>query len=42
MIREIIPSRVGIADGEYIFKDSDILYIIGENESIMKFQNSMP
>lgn len=38
MIREIIPSRVVIPDGEFVFKDSDILYIIGENESILNFQ----
>lgn len=38
MIREIVPSRVVIPDGEFVFKDSDILYIIGENESILNFQ----
>jgi trk system potassium uptake protein TrkA len=41
MIREIVPSRVVIPDGNFIFKDSDILYIIGENESIINFQNSI-
>jgi trk system potassium uptake protein TrkA len=41
MIREIIPSRVVIPDGNFIFKDSDILYIIGENNSIMNFQNTI-
>jgi trk system potassium uptake protein TrkA len=41
MIREIVPSRVVIPDGNFIFKDSDILYIIGENESIINFQNNI-
>ena len=41
MIREIIPSRVVIPDGNFVFKDSDILYIIGENESIINFQNTI-
>ncbi len=41
MIREIVPSRVVIPDGNFIFKDSDILYIIGENESIINFQNTI-
>lgn len=41
MIREIIPSRVVIPDGNFVFKDSDILYIIGENESIIDFQNTI-
>ncbi len=41
MIREIIPSRVVIPDGEFVFKDSDILYIIGENESIINFQKAI-
>ena len=41
MIREIVPSRVVIPDGNFVFKDSDILYIIGENESITNFQNTI-
>ena len=41
MIRELIPERVVIPDGEFIFKDSDILYIIGETESIYKLQNDI-
>jgi trk system potassium uptake protein TrkA len=41
MIREIVPSRVVIPDGEFVFKDSDILYIIGENESIHKLEESV-
>ena len=38
MVREIIPERVVIPDGEFVFKDSDILYIIGDNESIIALQ----
>jgi len=34
MIREIIPDRVVIPDGEFTLKDSDILYIIGSDENI--------
>ena len=41
MIREIVPSRMVIPDGNFVFKDSDILYIIGENESIINFQNTI-
>ncbi|MCF8243076.1 MAG: TrkA family potassium uptake protein [Melioribacteraceae bacterium] len=36
MIREIIPERVIIPDGEFVLKDSDILYIIGSDENINK------
>ncbi len=38
MVREIIPERVVIPDGEFVFKDSDILYIIGDNASIIALQ----
>ncbi|MCB0742401.1 MAG: TrkA family potassium uptake protein [Ignavibacteriae bacterium] len=41
MIREIIPSRVVIPDGDFVFKDSDILYIIGDNESINHLQSDI-
>lgn len=41
MIRELLPERVVIPDGEFVFKDSDILYIIGENESIKKLQSDI-
>lgn len=41
MIREIVPSRVVIPDGDFVFKDSDILYIIGSNESIKDLQNNL-
>jgi trk system potassium uptake protein TrkA len=41
MIREIVPERVVIPDGNFVFKDSDILYIIGDNESISKLQNDI-
>ena len=41
MIREIVPSRMVIPDCNFVFKDSDILYIIGENESIINFQNTI-
>ncbi|MBN2401184.1 MAG: TrkA family potassium uptake protein [Spirochaetes bacterium] len=34
MVRELIPERVVIPDGDFIIKDSDILYIIGRNENI--------
>lgn len=34
MIRELIPERVVIPDGEFVLKDSDILYIIGSEENI--------
>lgn len=41
MIREIIPDRVVIPDGEFLLKDSDILYIIGSDENIGKLQNEL-
>lgn len=41
MVRQIIPENVMIPDGNYVFKDSDILYIIGSNENITKFQNDI-
>ncbi|MFZ1288693.1 MAG: TrkA family potassium uptake protein [Melioribacteraceae bacterium] len=41
MVREIIPERVVIPDGEFVFKDSDILYIIGDNKSIGKLQEDL-
>ncbi|MBA3035480.1 MAG: TrkA family potassium uptake protein [Desulfobacterium sp.] len=41
MIREIIPERVVIPDGEFILKESDILYIIGSNEHIRSLQKGM-
>ena len=41
MVREIIPERVVIPDGDYVFKDSDILYVIGSNENIIKLQSSI-
>lgn len=34
MIREIVPERVVIPDGDFVLKDSDILYIIGSEENI--------
>lgn len=41
LVRELIPERIFIPDGNYIFKDSDILYIIGDNEDIIKLQKSI-
>lgn len=41
MVRELLPEKVVIPDGDYIFKDSDILYIIGSNESIIKMQSDI-
>lgn len=41
MVRELLPEKVVIPDGDYIFKDSDILYIIGNNENIIKMQSDM-
>ena len=41
MVRELVPERVVIPDGDFIFKDSDILYIIGSNDSIIKMQNDI-
>ncbi len=41
MIREIIPPRVVIPDGEFIIKDSDILYIIGSDENINNLRKSI-
>ncbi|PID56962.1 MAG: potassium transporter TrkA [Ignavibacteriae bacterium] len=41
MIRQLIPEQVIIPHGDYVFKDSDILYIIGDNDKIVKFQNDI-
>jgi trk system potassium uptake protein TrkA len=41
MIREIIPERVVIPDGEFTLKDSDILYVIGSNQSIDKLNKDI-
>ncbi|MBU1052336.1 MAG: TrkA family potassium uptake protein [Proteobacteria bacterium] len=41
MIREIIPERVVIPDGEFILKDSDILYIIGSEEHISSLRKGI-
>lgn len=41
MIREIIPDRVVIPDGEFLLKDSDILYIIGSDENIGNLQKEL-
>ncbi|MFH1195222.1 MAG: TrkA family potassium uptake protein [bacterium] len=41
MVREIIPERVVIPDGEFILKDSDILYIVGSDENIIKLQKDI-
>lgn len=41
MVREIIPERVVIPDGDFVFKDSDILYIIGSNENISKMKRDI-
>jgi trk system potassium uptake protein TrkA len=41
MVRELLPEHVLIPDGDYIFKDSDILYVIGNNENIIKLQNEI-
>lgn len=34
MIRELLPERIVIPDGDFILKDSDIMYILGSNENI--------
>lgn len=41
MIREIVPERVVIPDAEFVLKDSDILYIIGSDESINKMNKDL-
>lgn len=41
MIREIVPERVVIPDGNFVMKDSDILYIIGDNDNLKKLQNDI-
>jgi len=41
MIREIVPSRVVIPNGEFVLKDSDILYVIGENKNLNSLQNDI-
>lgn len=41
MIRELIPPRVVIPDGNFVMKDSDILYIIGDNENLKKMQDDI-
>ncbi|MBN1406496.1 MAG: TrkA family potassium uptake protein [Calditrichaceae bacterium] len=41
MIREMIPDRVIIPDGEFVMKDSDILYIIGSKEDISILQKKI-
>ncbi len=41
MIRELVPERIIIPDGSYLFKDSDILYIIGANTNIAKLQKDL-
>lgn len=41
MIREIIPERVVIPDGNFILKDSDILYIIGSDQNIMSLEKDV-
>ncbi len=41
MIREIVPSRVVIPNGEFVLKDSDILYVIGDNENLNSLQNDI-
>jgi len=41
MIREIVPTRVVIPDGDFVLKDSDILYIIGDNENLGSLQTNI-
>jgi trk system potassium uptake protein TrkA len=41
MVRELVPDRTLIPDGNYIFKDSDILYIIGADGNISKLQKDI-
>lgn len=41
MVRQLVPERVLIPDGDYVFKDSDILYIIGSNKSIADLQSNL-
>lgn len=41
MIREIVPERVVIPDGEFTLKDSDILYVIGSNQNIDKLNKDI-
>ena len=41
MIREIVPERVVIPNGEFTLKDSDILYIIGDNENLNTLQKDI-
>ncbi len=41
MIREIIPERVVIPNGEFILKDSDILYVIGDNDNLAAMQQDI-
>lgn len=41
MIREIVPERVVIPNGEFILKDSDILYVIGDNDNLAAMQQDI-
>lgn len=41
MVRELIPERVVLPDGDFILKDSDILYIIGRNENIQQLNKDI-
>ncbi len=41
MARELVPERTVIPDGEFVMKDSDILYIIGDESSIAALQKDM-
>ncbi len=41
MIREVILDRVVIPDGEFVLKDSDILYVIGDNKNIHEMYKEM-
>jgi trk system potassium uptake protein TrkA len=41
MIREIVPERVVIPNGEFTLKDSDILYVIGDNDNLNALQKDI-
>lgn len=38
MVRELVPERILIPDGEFVMKDSDILYIIGDEADLKGLQ----
>ncbi len=41
MVRDIITEKTTIPDGDYMLKDSDILYIIGDNKNILQLNTDI-